>query len=112
MYTHTYIHTYTSIRTDWHLPQTGAWIVPTTFEPSYAYGWGYLSLATALSMSDSDFKLHARQDLSLAKGQFIDLCFNVQSAAKAFRTTIVWTDPPGDLSSPLTLVNNLVSVCA
>ncbi len=102
---HTYIHTYICTYT-----QTGAWITPTGNAPSYAYGWGYLSLATALAFSDSNFRLFARQDMSLAKGQFVDLCFDVQSATVPFRTTIVWSDPPGDLSSDLTLVNNLVSM--
>ena len=91
------------------LLQSGTWITPTGNTPSYAYGWGGVDLDRVLYFADSNFKLFVQDNLVVPKAGVFDFCFTVRSGSNVpFRATIAWSDPPGDQSSELSLINNLV----
>jgi hypothetical protein len=93
-------------------PQTGAWIQPTGNAPSYAYGYGAVNLDRILRFADSQFSLFVQNEVSLRRNGYVDYCFLVPAqSANDFRATMAWSDPPGDTTADMALINDLVRCC-
>jgi hypothetical protein len=79
---------------------------PAGFVPNNTEGWGRLSLANAMNPSVSMI-YDNQQDVLTTAGETYSIDGVVDSAAKPFRVTLVWSDAPGAAGANPALVNNL-----
>jgi hypothetical protein len=92
-----------------------AYFPPTSYAPTYGYGWGALKLDSVLRFDNSTFDLFVKETITLAQDDYVDFCFLVPhdvtnlTESNGFRATVVWSDPPADIMADAMLVNNLVS---
>mmetsp|Transcript_15712 Transcript_15712/g.24416 ORF Transcript_15712/g.24416 Transcript_15712/m.24416 type:complete len:1706 (+) Transcript_15712:222-5339(+) len=90
----------------WYEETSNQWVLPERM-PSLTQGFGRLDLSKVLWFGqESDFKLHTMDREVAVPGEYNMYCFTV-AAGKAFRATIVWTDPEGPTGSGRTLIHNL-----
>jgi hypothetical protein len=75
--------------------------------PDFLSGYGRILLGGSLAFSGSGFQLRARDHREgITTGSVVNHAFDV-SGGTQLRATLVWTDPPADLSAAAARVNEL-----
>lgn len=74
--------------------------------PDFAQGWGRLDVGKALYPGGAR-RIHFSDGLDIREGESYENKYYINNSSEPLRVTLVWTDYPADLSTDITLVNDL-----
>jgi hypothetical protein len=71
--------------------------------PDFEYGWGMVNARKALStIQENRYKID-----SISQGDSVEFLINIPAGVRNTEMMVYWTDPAGDPTSTISLVNNL-----